>query len=154
MSLTGFSFHTWSRNLSHRGSGIKIFTFVDTSSQFLCYLYVKVGPVSEQESCALIGYPRMQFPTLIAHRRKWRNACSLLNTSYNFVTKQYIFVLWIKASPAFLSKTEVTDSTWTKQKSQRNSQIHLVIPWCMNIFSYRVIDPLIRCWRSLGLGPG
>ena len=65
--------------------------------QFLCYLYVKVGPASEQESCALIGYPRVQnvfsfVSTLIPHRRKKRNAYSLLNTSYNFVTKQYIFV--------------------------------------------------------------
>ena len=97
----------------------------------------------------------LSIPTLIPHRRKKRNACSLLNTSYNVVTKQYIFILWINAFPAFLAKTEVTDSSEmkTKQKSQRNSQIHSVFPWCMNKFCYRVIHPLILCWRSLRLSP-
>ena len=53
----------------------------------------------------------LSIPTLIPHKRKKRNACSLLNTSYNVVTKQYIFVLWMKAFPAFLAKTQVTDSS-------------------------------------------
>ena len=58
MSLTRF--RSWSRNCGHSVSGVEIFTFVDTFSQFLCYLYVKVGPASEHETCALIGYPRVQ----------------------------------------------------------------------------------------------
>ena len=43
----------------HRGSGVEIFIFVDTLTQF-GYLYVKVGPASEPETCALIGYPRVK----------------------------------------------------------------------------------------------
>ena len=43
----------------HRGSGVEIFIFVDTLTQF-GYLYVKVGPASEPETCALTGYPRVK----------------------------------------------------------------------------------------------
>ena len=43
----------------HRGSGVEIFIFVDTLTQF-GYLYVKVGPASEPETCVLIGYPRVK----------------------------------------------------------------------------------------------
>ena len=64
----------------------------------------------------------LSIPTLIPHRMKKRNACSLLNTSYNIVTKQYIFVLRIKAFLIFLAKTQVTDSSQmkTKQKKPHN----------------------------------
>ena len=141
-----------------------MFTFVDRFSQFLWYLYVKMGPVSEQEICALNGYPRVQnvfsFDSQFdsPHKVK-RNACSLLNASYNVIAKQYIFVLWMKAFPHFWLKQRSQirpklKQNKTKQKSLRNSQIYLVVPWCTNKFCYRVIHPLIRCWRSLLLGLG
>ena len=46
------------RNRSHRGSGVKIFTFVDMFTQFLCYFYVVVGPVSEQENLCSDRLPK------------------------------------------------------------------------------------------------
>ena len=77
----------------HRGSGVEIFIFVDTLTQF-GYLYVKVGPASEPETCALIGYPRVKnvfsFDSHFdspQNNKKKRNACSL----YNFVSKQFFF---------------------------------------------------------------
>ena len=112
MSLTRFRFDTWSRNRSHLDSGVEFFTFVDTFSQFLCYLCVVVGPASEQENlrsdrlpksakCVFFWFPRW-FPK---KEKKKRNGCSLLNTSYNVVTRQFVFVIWIKAFPVFLMKT-------------------------------------------------
>ena len=75
-----------------------------------------MGNLGHFPEAALIGYPRVQnvlsFDSHFdSHRRKKRNACSLLNTSYNVVTKQYIFFLRITAFPAFLAETEVTDSS-------------------------------------------
>ena len=104
-----FRFHTWSRNRSHRGSGVKIFTFVDTFTQFLCFFYVVVGPASEQENlcsdqlqksakCVFFWFP-LWFPKKKPRRK---NPCSLLNSSYNVVTEQFIFAIWIKAFPVFL----------------------------------------------------
>ena len=86
---------------------------MDRFSQFLWYLYVKMGPVSEQEICALNGYPRVQnvfsFDSQFDSPQKVkRKPCSLLNASYNVIAKQYIFVLWMKAFPHF----------WLKQRSQ------------------------------------
>ena len=77
---------------------LKILTFVDTFSQFFCYLYVRWAsrkPVfwSVTQECKMCF---LSIPTLIPHKRKKINACSLLNTLYNVVTKQYIVVTWIK----------------------------------------------------------
>ena len=63
-------------------------------------------------------------PSLIPQKRIKRNACSLLNTSNNVVTKQFILVLWIKAFLVFLVKRWghrfVSNENKTKQKSQRD----------------------------------
>ena len=69
MSLTRFRFDTWSRNRIHLDSGVEFSTFVNTFSQFLCYLCVVVGPASEQENlrsdrlpksakCVFFWFPR------------------------------------------------------------------------------------------------
>ena len=56
-------------------------------------------PRASKKTCALIGYQRVQnvfsFDSLVdfQKRKKKRNACSLLNTSYNVVTRQFIFVI-------------------------------------------------------------
>ena len=113
MSLTRFRFLTWSRNRSHRDYGVEFFTFADTFSQFLCYWNIVMGLASEQENLCSDRLPRSAkcvffwSPLLIPKKenKKKRNACSLLNTSYNVVTKQFIFVLRIKAFPVFLVKT-------------------------------------------------
>ena len=118
MSLTRFRFHTWSRNRSHRDSCVEFFTFVDTFSQFLRYFYVVVGPASEQENlcsdrlpnsakCVFFWFPRT---------KKNRNACSLLNTSYNVVTKQFFLSCEWKLVWYFWWKHEVTDSSQMKTK--------------------------------------
>ena len=76
----------------HRGSGVEIFIFVDTLTQF-GYLYVKVGPASEPETCVLIGYPRVKNVfSFDSHfdspqNKIKKNVCSL----YNFVSKQFFF---------------------------------------------------------------
>ena len=104
--LARFHFHAWSRNRSHRGSGVKIFTFVENFTRFLCYFYIVVGPASEQENlcsdrppknakCVFFSFPR-SFP------KEKKNACSPSNTSYDVITKQFIFVIWIKSFPVFL----------------------------------------------------
>ena len=77
---------------------IVVLGFVDTFTKFLCYFYVVVGPASEQETCALIGYQRVQnlfsFGSLVDSPKKEKgNACSLLNTSNNVVNKQFILVI-------------------------------------------------------------
>ena len=56
--LARFHFYTQSRNRIYRGSVVEVFIFVERFTQF-GYFYVKVGPTSEQETCALIGYPRV-----------------------------------------------------------------------------------------------
>ena len=78
------------------------------------YLYVKVGPASEPETCVLIGYPRVQnafsfdshpdFP----QKNKKRNACSL----YNFVSKRFFLSHELKLFQQF----------WLKQRSQIRSK--------------------------------
>ena len=57
-------------------------------------------PRASKKTCALIGYQRVQnvfsFDSLVdfqKRKKKKRNGCSLLNTSYNVVTKQLIFVI-------------------------------------------------------------
>ena len=157
-------FYTWSRNRSHRDSGVEFFTFVDTFSRFLCYLYVVVGPASEQENlcsdrqpkrakCVFFWFPRW-FP-----KKEKKNAFSLLNTSYNVVTKQFIFVIWIKAFLVFLVKTWshrfVPNENKTKQTkiitrladSFGNSMVHDNILLSCNIS----FNPLLRksSFRSL-----
>ena len=122
-------FYTWSRNRSHRDSGVEFFTFVDRFYQFLCYLDVVVGPASEQENlcfdrlpksakCVFFWFPRSQ------KRKKKEMVRSLFNTSYHVITKQFIFVIWIKAFPVFLverwSHRLVGNENKTKQKSQRD----------------------------------
>ena len=54
MWLARFRFYTQSRNRIYRGSVVEVFIFVERFTQF-GYFYVKVGPASEQETCALIG---------------------------------------------------------------------------------------------------
>ena len=168
MSLTRFRFHTWSRNCRHRDSGVEFFTFVDTFSWFFCYLYVVVGPASEQENLCSDRQPKRAkfvffwFPRWFPKKEK-KNAFSLLNTSYNVVTKQFIFVIWIKAFLVFLVKTWshrfVPNENKTKQAkittrladSFGNSMVHDNI-LCMTIFCH-VIYPSILCWGSLRFGP-
>ena len=140
-------FHTWSRNRNHRDSGVEFFPFVDRFSQFLCYLDVVVGSASEQENlcfdrllksakCVFFWFPRW-FPK---KKKKKETVRSLFNTSYHVTTKLFIFVMWIKAFPVFLVKRWshrlVANENKTKQKSQRDQQIYLVMLWCMNIFCY------------------
>ena len=56
---------------------------------------------ASKKTCALIGYQRVQkmcfllIPSFIPKKEKKekRNASSLLNTSYNEVTKQFMFVI-------------------------------------------------------------
>ena len=56
-------------------------------------------PRASKKTCALIGYQRVQnvfsFDSLVdfQKRKKKRNGCSLLNTLYNVVTRQFIFVI-------------------------------------------------------------
>ena len=105
-------FYTWSRNRSHRDSGVEFFTFVYRFSQFLCYLDVVVGPASEQENLCSYRLPKSAkcvffwFPRWFTKKNKKKKEMlrSLLNTSYNVITKQFIFVIWIKAFPVFLVK--------------------------------------------------
>ena len=106
-------FYTWSRNRSHRDSGVEFFTFVDRFSQFLCYLDVVVVPASEQENLCFDRLPKSAkcvfywFPRWVPKKKKKKEMVrSLLNTLYNFITKQFIFVIWINAfsvrlTPAF-----------------------------------------------------
>ena len=122
MWLARFRFHTWSINRMYRGSGVEIFSFC-WLTQF-GYLYVKVGPASEPETCALIGYPRVKneffsIPTLIPHKiiiikKEMLVACiiSYLNC--------FFFVMWINAFLTILAKTEVTDSSQMKTKQSKN----------------------------------
>ena len=71
----------------------------------MCHFYVVVGPTSEQENlcphsdrppksatCVFFWFPRW-FPK---KGEKKINACSLLNTSYNVVTKQFILKICIQ----------------------------------------------------------
>ena len=105
-------------------------------------------PRASKKTCALIGYQRVQnvfsFDSLVdsQKRKKKEMVRSLLNTSYNVKTKQFIFVIWIKAFPVFLverwSHRLVANENKRKQKSQRDQQIYLVMLWCMNIFCYHV----------------
>ena len=135
MTLARFRFHTWSRNRSHRGSGVKIFTFVDTFTQFLCYFYVVVGPASEQENLCSDRLPKSTkcvffwFPRWFSKKEKKRNACSLLNTSDNVVTEQVIFVIWIKAFPVLLVKKGhrfVPNQNKTKQNKNHNETSRVI----------------------------
>ena len=168
MSLTRFRFRTWSRNRSHRDSGVEFFTFFDTFSQFLCYLYVVVGPVGEQENlcsdqlpkiakCVFFRCPRW-FPKKKRKRKKKRNSCSLLDTSYDVVTKQLIFFIWIKAFPVFLVKTwghgfvpqwkqNKTKTTTRLADSFGNYMVHENILLSCNI----CFDPLLRKSSSRSL---
>ena len=124
------------RNRSHRGSGVKIFTFVDTFTQFLCYFYVVVGPASEQENLCSDRLPKSAkcvyfwFPRWFPQKRIKRNACSLLNTSNNVVTKQLILVLWIKAFLVFLVKRWghrfVSNENKTKQNKNHNETSRVI----------------------------
>ena len=124
------------RNHSHRGSGVKIFTFVDTFTQFLCYFYVVVGPASEQENLCSDRLPKSAkcvsfwFPRWFPKKRIKRNACSLLNISNNVVTKQFILVLWIKAFLVFLVKRWghkfVSIENKTKQNKNHNETSRVI----------------------------
>ena len=122
-------FHTWSRNRNHGDFGVEFFTFVYRFSQFLFYLDVVVGPASEQENlwfdrlpksakCVFFWFPRW------SPKKKKEMLRSPLNTLYNVITKQFIFVIWIKAFPVFLVKRWshrlVANENKTKQKSQRD----------------------------------
>ena len=131
VSLSRFRFHTWSRNRSHRDSDVEIFTFADTFSQFLCYWNIVMGLASEQENLCSDRLPKSAkcvffwSPSLIPKKeKKKRNACSLLNTSYNVVTKQFIFAIWIKAFPVFLVERWghrfVPNENNTKQNKNNN----------------------------------
>ena len=124
------------RNRSHRGSGVKIFTFVDTFTLFLCYFYVVVRPASEQENLCSDRLPKeckmcfLLIPSLIPQKRIKRNACSLLNTSNNVVTKQFILVLWIKAFLVFLVKRWghrfVSNENKTKHNKNHNETSRVI----------------------------
>ena len=133
MSLTKFRFHTWSRNRSHRDSGVEFFTFDETFSQFLCYWNIVMRLASEQENlcsdrlpksakCVFFWFPRW-FPK---KKKKKRNACSLLNTSYNVVTKTIYFCHANKSFSGFFGENMRSQirPKWkqniTKQKSQRD----------------------------------
>ena len=110
---------------------------------------------ASRKTWALIGYQRMQnvfsFDSLVDFQKK-RNACSLLNTSYKVVTKQFIFVIWIKAFPVFLvktwshrfvpneNKTKQTKITTRLADSFGNSMVHDNILLSCNIS----FDPLLR----------
>ena len=65
-------------------------------------------PRASKKICALIGHRRMQnvfsFDSLVHSQKKKKNACSPSNTSYDVITKQFIFVIWIKSFPVFLVK--------------------------------------------------
>ena len=122
MWLARFRFHTWSINRMHRGSGVEIFIFVDTLTQF-GYLYVKVGPASEPETCALIGYPRVKnvfsfdshFDSPQNNKKKEMLVACIISYLNSF-----FFVMWIKAFLTILAKTEVTDSSQMKTKQSKN----------------------------------
>ena len=122
MWLARFRFHTWSINRMHRGSGVEIFIFVDTLTQF-GYLYVKVGPASEPETCALIGYPRVKnvfsfdshFDSPQNNEKKGMLVACIISYLNSF-----FFVMWIKAFLTILAKTEVTDSSQMKTKQSKN----------------------------------
>ena len=85
-------------------------------------------PRASKKTCALIGYQRVQnvfsFESLVDYpkKEKKRNASSLLNTSNNVVTKQFILVIWIKDFLVFLVKRWghrfVLNENKTKQRSQ------------------------------------
>ena len=81
-------------------------------------------PVSllRKETC-LLTRARESKISFKASKNWWTKACSLLNTSYNVVTKQCIFVTWIKAFPAFLAITEVIDSSkWKQNKNHKETR--------------------------------
>ena len=122
MWLARFRFHTWSINRMHRGSGVEIFIFVDTLTQF-GYLYVKVGPASEPETCALIGYPRVKnvfsFDSHFDSPQKNKKKEMLVACIISYLNS-FFFVMWIKAFLTILAKTEVTDSSQMKTKQSKN----------------------------------
>ena len=135
-------FHTWSRNRSHRDSGVEFFTFVDRFSQFLCYLDVVVGPASEQENLCFDRLPKsvkcvfFWFPRWFPKKKKKDMLRSLLNTSYNVITKQFIFVIWIKAFPVFLVKRW---SHTTTQKKRIEEQLNCFWNMCPKPFTWAEI---------------
>ena len=122
MWLARFRFHTWSINRMHRGSGVEIFIFVDTLTQF-GYLYVKVGPASEPETCALIGYPRVKnvfsFDSYFDSPQNNNKKEMLVACTISYLNS-FFFVMWIKAFLTILAKTEVTDSSQMKTKQSKN----------------------------------
>ena len=61
---------------------------------------------------------------------------SLLNTSYNFITKQFIFVIWIKAFPVFLVKRW---SHTTTQKKRIEEQLNCFWNMCPKPFTWAEI---------------
>ena len=167
MSLTRFRFHTWSRNCSHRDSGVEFSLLLTRSSDFSAIYMLWWDTRASKKTCALIGYQRVKnlfsFDSLVdsqkRKKKKKRNACNLLNTSYNVVTKQFIFVIWIKAFLVFLvktwshrfvpneNKTKQTKITTRLADSFGNSMVHDNILLSCNIS----FDPLLResSFRSL-----
>ena len=132
-------FYTWSRNRSHRDSGVEFFTFVDRFYQFLCYLDVVVGPASEQENLCLDRLPKRAkrvffwFPRWFPKKKKKKKGIlgSLLNTSYKVISKQFIFVIWMKAFPVFLVKRWshrlVLNENKTKQNKNHNETSRFIL---------------------------
>ena len=123
-------------------------------------------PRASKKTCALIGYRRVQnvfsFDSLVDSQKRTKKKGmlrSLLNTSYNVITKQFIFVIWIKAFLVFLVKTWshrfVPNENKTKQAkittrladSFGNSMVHDNILLSCNIS----FNPLLRKSSSRSL---
>ena len=124
-------------------------------------------PWASRKTCALISYQKLQnvfsFDALVdfqkrKEKEKKRNSCSLLDTSYDVVTKQLIFFIWIKAFPVFLVKTwghgfvpqwkqNKTKTTTRLADSFGNYMVHENILLSCNI----CFDPLLRKSSSRSL---
>ena len=154
MSLTRFRFHTWSRNRSHRDSGVEFFTFVDRFYQFLCYLDVVVGPASEQENLCFDRLPKSAkcvffwFPRWFPKKKKKKEmlvACwiPLMNMNKSF---SGIFGENMRSQTRPKWKQNKTKITTRLADSFGNSMVHENILLSCNIS----FDPLLR---TLRLGP-
>ena len=88
--------------------GLKFLLLLTRLPNFSAFSTLWWDPRASKKTCALISYQRVQnvfsFDFLVDSPKKTRrkNPCSLLNSSYNIVTKQFIFAIWIKAFPVFL----------------------------------------------------
>ena len=102
-----------------------------------------VGPASEQKSLCFDRLPKSAkcvfywFPRWVPKKKKKKEMVrSLLNTSYNVITKQFIFVIWIKAFPVFLV---IRWSHTTTQKKRIEEQLNCFWNMCPKPFTWAEI---------------